>query len=187
PASGAFSQNDPMLTEWRAPAGRSGVFCVRRARFAPLRRRPARASRRPLALQSAFRSLFASRDCMMDRTRSCPRRDENPMNADELIALNEQIAGMARAGLPLDQGLSSLAKEMGRGRLRRVTESIASDLRDGATLPEAVARRQKELPPYYANLITAGVRTGRLPEVLATLTTYARTVAVTRTIVVDSL
>src|SRR5207248_6386656 len=59
--------------------------------------------------------------------------------------------------------------------------------REGATLPEAVARRQKELPPYYANLITAGVRTGRLPEVLATLTTYARTVAVTRMIVVDSL
>src|SRR5438034_10782210 len=109
------------------------------------------------------------------------------MNADDLIALNEQIAGMARAGLPLDQGLSSLAKEMGRGRLRQVTQAIASDLRDGATLPEAVARRQKELPPYYANLITAGVRTGRLPEVLATLTTYARTVAVTRTIVVDSL
>jgi type IV pilus assembly protein PilC len=109
------------------------------------------------------------------------------MTADELIALNEQIAGMARAGLPLDQGLSSLAKEMGRGRLRHVTEAIANDLREGATLPEAVARRQKELPPYYANLITAGVRTGRLPEVLATLTTYARTVAVTRTIVLDSL
>jgi type II secretory pathway component PulF len=109
------------------------------------------------------------------------------MNADELIALNEQIAGMARAGLPLDQGLSGLAKEMGHGRLRQVTEAIANDLRDGATLPEAVARRQKDLPPYYANLITAGVRTGRLPEVLATLTTYAKTVAVTRTIVLDSL
>src|SRR5439155_5322729 len=109
------------------------------------------------------------------------------MNADDLIALNEQIAGMAKAGLPLDQGLASLAKEMGRGRLRRVTQALASDLKAGATLPEAVARRQKELPPYYANLITAGVRTGRLPEVLATLTTYARTVAVTRTIVVDSL
>jgi type II secretory pathway component PulF len=109
------------------------------------------------------------------------------MNADELIALNEQIAGMARAGLPLDAGLYSLAKEMGHGRLRRLTQGIAADLSNGATLPEAVARRQKELPPYYANLITAGVRTGRLPEVLATLTTYAKTVAVTRTIVLDSL
>jgi type II secretory pathway component PulF len=109
------------------------------------------------------------------------------VNADELIALNEQIVAMARAGLPLDQGLSGLAREMGRGRLRRVTEAIAGDLRSGSTLPEAIDRRRGELPPYYANLITAGVRSGRLPEVLATLTTYARQVATTRTIVADSL
>jgi type II secretory pathway component PulF len=109
------------------------------------------------------------------------------MTADELIALNEQIAGMARAGLPLDQGLSSLAREMSRGRLRRVTELIAGDLKAGATLPDAIARRREALPPYYANLVTAGVRTGRLPEVLATLTTYARSIAATRSIVVDSL
>lgn len=109
------------------------------------------------------------------------------MNADELIALNEQIAGMASAGLPLDQGLACLAREMSHGRLRRVTASIASDLQAGSTLPESLSRRQKELPPYYANLVTAGIRTGRLPEVLATLTAYARTVSATRAIVVDAL
>jgi type II secretory pathway component PulF len=109
------------------------------------------------------------------------------MNPDELIALNEQLAGMARAGLPLDQGLASLASEMSRGRLRRVTEAIVHDLQSGSTLPEAIARREKELPPYYAHLITAGVRTGRLPDVLATLTTYARSVAATRAIIIDSV
>jgi type II secretory pathway component PulF len=109
------------------------------------------------------------------------------MTADELVALNEQIAGMARAGLPLDQGLASLASEMRRGRLKRVTEEIVADLKSGSTLPDAVARRQKDLPPYYARLIEAGVRTGRLPEVLATLTSYARTVATTRNIIIDSL
>ena len=55
------------------------------------------------------------------------------MTADELISLNEQIAGMARAGLPLDQGLASLASEMSRGRLRRVTEGIVRDLKEGKT------------------------------------------------------
>jgi type II secretory pathway component PulF len=109
------------------------------------------------------------------------------MTADELIALNEQIAGMARAGLPLDQGLATLARDMGRGRLRAVTNALASDLASGTPLPEAVERHRADLPPYYANLIMAGVRTGRLPEVLATLTAYARSVATTRTIVVESL
>src|SRR4051812_6396186 len=109
------------------------------------------------------------------------------MTADELIALNEQIAGMARAGLPLDQGLAGLAREMGRGRLRRVTAAIAADLAAGTPLADAVARRRGDMPPYYAHLVTAGVRTGRLPDVLATLTGYARTVAATRSIVVESL
>ncbi|HEY1381184.1 MAG TPA: type II secretion system F family protein [Gemmataceae bacterium] len=109
------------------------------------------------------------------------------MTADELIALNDQIAGMAKAGLPLDQGLAGLAREMGRGRLRSVTAAIADDLRAGTPLPEAVERRRADLPPFYAHLVTAGIRTGRLPEVLATLTAYARTVAVTRAIVVESL
>jgi type II secretory pathway component PulF len=43
------------------------------------------------------------------------------------------------------------------------------------------------LPPFYSHLVTAGIRTGRLPEVLATLTGYARTISVTRAIVVESL
>jgi type II secretory pathway component PulF len=63
------------------------------------------------------------------------------MTADELIALNEQIAGMAKAGLPLDQGLAGLAREMGYGRLRSVTAAIAKDLEAGMPLPEAIERR----------------------------------------------
>ena len=43
----------------------------------------------------------------------------------------------------------------------------------GLTLPQAIEGRKGQLPPYYASLVTAGVRTGRLPDVLATLTAYA--------------
>jgi len=108
------------------------------------------------------------------------------MNADELTTLNDQIAGMARAGLPLDEGLASLAREMGRGRLRRVTDALVDDLRAGKTLPEALEQRRGELPPYYASLAAAGLRTGRLPEVLRTLTDYARAVAQMRAVVFEA-
>jgi type II secretory pathway component PulF len=109
------------------------------------------------------------------------------MTADELTALNDQIAALARAGLPLDQGLDALARDMGRGRLRAVTAALAADLRAGHPLPEALARQEGRVPAYYANLVTAGVQTGRLPDVLATLTGYARSVATTRTIVSEAL
>src|SRR5437588_232259 len=109
------------------------------------------------------------------------------MNAEDLIALNEEIAGMARAGLPLDKGLAAMAREMGRGRLGRVTAALAADLEAGRTLPEALERQAGRVPPFYAGLVAAGVRAGRISEVLATLTTYARSLADLRATVVSAL
>lgn len=108
------------------------------------------------------------------------------MTPDDLIALNEEIAALARAGLPLDQGLAALAEDMGRGRLRQVTAQLAEDLRAGRTLPEALQRQGGRVPPFYAGLVEAGVRSGRVAEVLGTLTAYARTVANLRATIVDA-
>src|SRR5437016_1735491 len=98
-----------------------------------------------------------------------------PLSADDLITLNEEIASMAKAGLPLDQGLALVARELGRGSLRSATQQLADDLRAGYTLPDAMSRQNGRIPPYYAALVTAGVRTGRLHDVLNTVTIYART------------
>jgi type IV pilus assembly protein PilC len=109
------------------------------------------------------------------------------MTPDNLILLNEQIAAMARAGLPLDQGLAALAQEMGRGHLRKVTTQLVTDLRAGQTLPEALQRPGNRVPSFYAGLVEAGVRSGRVVEVLATLTDYAKTVANLRATVLDAV
>ena len=57
---------------------------------------------------------------------SVPPSVSGKLSPEDLIALNDEIAAMAKAGLPLDQGLSALAVGMGRGRLRDVTESYSS-------------------------------------------------------------
>src|SRR5438477_11013946 len=108
------------------------------------------------------------------------------MTPEDLITLNDELAAMARAGLPLDQGLAALAQEMGRGRLKHVTAQLAQDLRSGKTLPEALQRQGSRVPPFYAGLVEAAVRSGRVAEVLATLTAYARTLAGLRTTLVDA-
>lgn len=109
------------------------------------------------------------------------------MNDEELIALNEEIAGMARAGLPLDQGLAAMAGELGSTGLQKVTLELAADLRAGHTLPQALERQQPRLPPFYASLVAAGVRTGRIGDVLATLTLYARTMSGVRASIREAL
>jgi type II secretory pathway component PulF len=109
------------------------------------------------------------------------------LSADDLITLNEEIAGMARAGLPLDQGLAALAREMGHGRLRRVTIQLTEDLQAGYPLPEALRRQGKRVPPFYAAVVAAGIRTGRVSEVLGTLTIYTRALADLRATVLGAL
>jgi general secretion pathway protein F len=111
----------------------------------------------------------------------------SPLSAHDLITLNEEIASMARAGLPLDQGLSVLAREMNRGRLKNVTEQLANDLRAGHTLPEALKRQEGRVPGYYAALLAAGIRSGRLSEVLTTLTVHARAVADFRASIISAM
>jgi type IV pilus assembly protein PilC len=108
------------------------------------------------------------------------------MKTEDLIALNEEIAGMARAGLPLAPGLLALAGEMGRGNLQRVTQALAEDMIAGKTLPEALAKQSNHVPPFYAGLVGAGVRTGRIADVLATLTIYARTLTNVRSLIVEA-
>jgi general secretion pathway protein F len=109
------------------------------------------------------------------------------LGTEDLVALNEEIAGMARAGLPLDQGLAALARELRRGRLQRVTAELAADLHAGHTLPEALARQAGRVPPYYAALVTAAVRSARVGDVLTTLTAYARAMADLRAAVIGAL
>ena len=116
-----------------------------------------------------------------------PRAAAAQLSAEDLIALNEEIAGMARAGLPLDQGLAALAREMGRGRLQKVTRQLADDLAAGFTLPQALDRQKGRVPPYYAALLAAGIRSGRIGDVLGTLTLYARSLAEFRAAVVSAL
>jgi type II secretory pathway component PulF len=97
-----------------------------------------------------------------------------------------------RDGLPpaeqaLEQGLAALALEMPPGRLQRVTARIAADLQAGKTLPEALASRAARVPLHYAALLGAGLRSGRLADVLMSMTAHARCVAELRATAIAAL
>ena len=128
-----------------------------------------------------------SSDGVPENARPSKRKPGWALSQGDLIALNEEIAAMARAGLPLDQGLAALAREMRSGRLQRATEAIVEDLQAGRTLPEALERQSGRIPDYYGSLVAAGVRSGRVGEVLATLTFYARSMAELRAAVASAL
>jgi type II secretory pathway component PulF len=92
------------------------------------------------------------------------------MKLDEFAFLNQQLAGMLRAGIPLEGSLRELSATMRRGNLRRELQELERDLAAGVSLPEAVEKRN--LPQLYKRLTQAGVKGGDLPGTLILLADY---------------
>ncbi len=98
---------------------------------------------------------------------------EGRLTAGDAAALSDQIASLTRAGLPLASGLVALGEELPRGRLRRSVYELARTLESGVPLEKAISHQQNRIPPHLRGLVIAGVRSGRLGDVLNRFTRYA--------------
>jgi len=94
------------------------------------------------------------------------------LTSAEAAELSHQIADLTRAGLPLSQGLVALGEELPRGRLRRSMNELARTLEAGVPLEQAVEDHQGSIPAHLRGLMIAGVRSGRLGDVLNQFSTY---------------
>ncbi|RMG32473.1 MAG: hypothetical protein D6725_17575 [Planctomycetota bacterium] len=87
------------------------------------------------------------------------------LSADEFVALNEELAALVRAGVPLPGELERFADELG-GRGAAVARELAEQLRAGRSLPEALDRLSVTLPASYRALIRSGRASGNLAAAL---------------------
>jgi len=106
-----------------------------------------------------------------------------PPGPEDFLQFNQELLGIVRSGIPLDEGLEMVAKEMGSGRLRTAVQHAHGRIRQGASLSEAVAEQSAAFPESYRNLIAVGERMGSLGEVLEYLINhYRRQVRFQRTV-----
>lgn len=105
-----------------------------------------------------------------------PAPSKKPLGTDDFLAFNDQLAHMAAAGMPIEQGLRLMAADLKHGRLADTIRAIAMELENGVALPDAVAKYQQQFPPLYARLIEAGSRTGDLSAMLLSLGKHEETV-----------
>jgi len=92
---------------------------------------------------------------------------------EQLIALNDEIAALVRAGIPLQRGLMVAGRDL-RGRLGRITAALGMRLGRGESLSEALAGERQSIPVLYLAVVEAGARSGRLPVALEGLSRYVR-------------
>lgn len=96
-----------------------------------------------------------------------------PVSLDELIALNDEIIALTRAGIPLESGLMAVGSDL-PGRLKKMTTQMAERMSHGESLPQALAASDGGVPRVYSAAVEAGLRSGRLSTALESLAGYAR-------------
>src|SRR5271166_909208 len=95
------------------------------------------------------------------------------ISIDELTALNDEIAALVRAGVPLDRGLLGAGSDL-PGGLGRITSALGKRLDRGEILPDALEAEKRAIPPLYRAVVEAGARSGRLSAALEGLARYVR-------------
>jgi general secretion pathway protein F len=111
-----------------------------------------------------------------DLTRMTPDREEHPeggaiggrdrLTAAESAEFAHGLASLSEGSLPLPGGLRALAGELDRGRLRAALLAVAGRVERGERLSDAIDQEHGRFPGHLRGLILAGLKSGRLAEVL---------------------
>ncbi len=95
------------------------------------------------------------------------------LSIDQLVALGEEIAALARAGVPLESGLAEIGREM-PGGLRERFAGVADSLVRGESIDRALADPRIGFSPVAQGVIAAGMRSNRLAAAIEGLVNSAR-------------
>ena len=89
--------------------------------------------------------------------------EDRVYDADDVLA---PVARLAAAELPLASGLAAYSREVPSWRMRLALRRMSRDIDGGRTLGEVLDRQDWLVPKYLRGMIRAGVRTGRLGQVM---------------------
>ena len=87
-------------------------------------------------------------------------------------ALNEQLACIADAGVPMQEGLRLVAHEVRSRTMRRAIDQVVQDLENGKDLADAFKGQAGIFPELYHQVIHAGVASGKMSLVLIAFGRY---------------
>ncbi|MBI4837247.1 MAG: type II secretion system F family protein [Candidatus Portnoybacteria bacterium] len=88
----------------------------------------------------------------------------------EKMIFARHLSTMIRAGLPMDRGLRVLSAQSKNPRFRQVLTEIERGIRGGKSFSVSLAEYPDVFPELFISMVRVGETTGRLDEVLMTLT-----------------
>ena len=90
----------------------------------------------------------------------------------DLMHFSRQLAVFIRAGIPIIDGLETIAEDTGSKVLKKVLVEMAEALRSGSTFADAAEQQPHAFPPMYLGVLRSAELTGNLDVVLDQLADY---------------
>jgi general secretion pathway protein F/type IV pilus assembly protein PilC len=87
----------------------------------------------------------------------------------QLILFTEELADMLDGGLQIDQALRVITERQEDPALRRVSQILRDQLREGSTVAKALKKASPSFDDLYCNLVAAGEVSGSLAPILRRL------------------
>ncbi len=87
-------------------------------------------------------------------------------SSSQITLFTRELSMLLKAGLPLDQSLEFLEKDARSKKLRKLIGQIASHVRNGKSLHEALEAQGAVFPPVYASMVKVAEASGTLVTVL---------------------
>jgi type IV pilus assembly protein PilC len=88
----------------------------------------------------------------------------------DLINFCFHLEQLATAGVPLVEGLADLRDSVENPRFREIVSGLIESIQGGSNLSQALADYPAVFSKVFVSLVRSGEQTGRLPEVLKSLT-----------------
>lgn len=92
-----------------------------------------------------------------------------PIKPQELIMFTRQLRTMLNAGVPILRTLEVLENQTLNPRLKTITAAVASQIKEGSSLSEALAKYPAVFPQLFTSMIAAGEASGSLTDILSRL------------------
>lgn len=95
---------------------------------------------------------------------------ERVKGSDKII-FARNLSAMIAAGLPLSRALAVLEKQTKSPALKKTLAAVGERIKQGDSLPEALAAFPKVFSPLFVAMTRAGAESGALPQALQTVAT----------------
>src|SRR5687767_7328423 len=90
----------------------------------------------------------------------------------DLALLTRQLSTLMRSGVPLEEALSTVARQTSKNSVKSVILSTRSKVLEGHSFAAALREQPRDFPDLYCATVSAGEQSGHLDPVLERLADY---------------